>query len=181
MKQCVSIVNLENGEFDGELCFSIVESDITADCCTMTLGAQDEGAIVGFKVEIPIITKKMAFRAYQMICPAGKMKFSSIGEKSDAFVRTFKKFFTPSYEVSDGFTSGPVEVDYVLQNKGAYDLNQDKMYLRMFYDETQDEDLPKNERVHFNMTFSFNLSRETASIIERETGYSADFLCYIME
>ena len=181
MKQCVSIVNLENEEFDGELCFSIVSHELTADCCSMVLGAQDDGAVVGFKIEIPIITKKMAFRSYQLICPAGTLKLQSIGEKSDAFVRTFKKFFTPSYDVSDSFCDDIVEVDYVLQNKGAYDLNQDKIYLRMFYDETLDEDLPKNERVRFNMSFTFNLSRESASLIERETGYSADFLCYIMK
>lgn len=178
MKQCISVIQ---EEYDGELRFSIVDSNVVPDACILTLGAQDEDNIVGFKIEIPLISKRMGFRSFQFVRPSGTVKFSSIGEKSNKLIATLVKYFKPSYEASDEFTDDLVEVDYVLQNKGAYDLNQDKIYLKLYYDEEQDEDLPRNERIHLEMSFSFNLSRETASLVETHEGYCADLIAFLMK
>jgi hypothetical protein len=178
MKQCVPVV-ME--EYDGELRFSIIESNVTPGSCVLTLGAQDGEEIVGFKIEIPIISKRLGFKSFQMIYPSGTVKFSSIGEKSDRLIATLVKYFQPAYEASEGFSEDVVEIDYALCNKGAYDLNQDKIFLKLYYDEEQDEDLPKEERVHLNMNFSFNLSREVASLIETKEGYTADLIAFLMK
>lgn len=178
MKQCVPVVT---EEYDGELRFSIIESEITPAACVLTLGAQDGEEIVGFKIEIPVISKRLGFKAYQLLYPSGTVKLSSIGEKSDRLIATLAKYYQPGYETGDEFTKEPVEIDYALRNQGAYDLNQDKIFLKLYYDEEQDEDLPKDERVHLNMNFSFNLSREVASLIETKEGYTADLIAFLMK
>lgn len=178
MKQCVSVVP---EEFDGELRFSIINKEITSDSCVLTLGAQDEDSIVGFKIEIPIVSRRFGFKLIQLVRPSGVVSISTIGEKSDLLINTLVKYFHPSYSVGEGFTDDVVEIDYSLQNKGAYDLNLDKIYLKLFYDEEQDEDLPKDERIHLNLTFSFNLSREIASLVENKKGYSADLVAFLMK
>ncbi|MBQ7095468.1 MAG: hypothetical protein IJN80_03355 [Clostridia bacterium] len=178
MKQCI---HLFEEEYDGELRFSIIDKEITPNACVLTLGAYDGEDLVGFKISIPLMTKKMFFKLFQFIQPSGAVVFSTIGEKSDRLIQSLKTYFNPSYEPSNGFTNEPVEIDYNLRNQGAYDLNQDKIYLRLFYDEEQDADLPKNERIHLNMNFAFNLSRETASLIETKEGYSADLISFLMK
>ncbi len=178
MKQCIPVVA---EEYDGELRFSIINSEITQTACVLTLGAQDGEEIIGFKIEIPIIAKRLGFKMFQLIYPSGTVKISSIGEKSDRLIATLVKYFHPNYETSDSFTNDVVEIDYNLRNQGNYNLNQDKIFLKLFYDEEQDEDLPKDERVHLNMNFSFNLSREVASLIETKEGYSADLVAFLMK
>ena len=178
MKQCIPVVH---EEYDGELRFSIIESQLTPNACVLTLGAKDGEEIIGFKMEIPIICKRLGFKLFQMVYPSGTVKISSIGEKSDRLIGTLVKYYQPGYETSDLFTQEPVEIDYALRNQGAYDLNQDKIYLKLYYDEEQDEDLPKEERVHLDMNFSFNLSRETASLIETKEGYTADLIAFLMK
>ncbi len=178
MKQCVPVV-LE--EYDGELHFSIIDYAIEPDACVMTLGAQDGDELIGFKISVPVMSKRFAFKMFQFIMPSGTVKISSIGEKSDRLINTLVKYLQPEYEASEGFTDEVVEIDYKLRNQGSYDLNQDKIYLKLFYDEEQDEDLPKSERVHLNMNFAFNLSRESASLIETEEGYSADLIAFLMK
>lgn len=178
MKQCTPIV-LE--EYDGELFFSIINYELLGDACVMTLGAKDGEDYVGFKISVPLVTRRVLFKTMQFIIPTGVVQISSIGEKSDRLIATLAKYFNPSYEPSEGFTDEVVEVEYKLRNQGGYDLNQDKIYLKFFYDETQDEDLPASERVHLNMNFSFNLSRESASLIETEEGYSADLIAFLMK
>ena len=178
MKQCVNVVQ---EEYDGELRFSIIDYSIEPDACVMTLGALDGEELIGFKVTIPMMTKRLAFKLFQFIMPSGQVKFSSIGEKSDRFIQTLVKYFHPNYEASDGFSEDEVEIDYKLRNQAGYDLNQDKIFLKLFYDEEQDEDLPKNERIHLDMNFTFNLSRESASLIETQEGYSADLVALLMK
>lgn len=178
MKQCVQLVE---EEYDGELRFSIIDKAVTADACVLTLGAYDGEDLVGFKISIPLMTKKLLFKVFQFIQPSGTVVISTIGEKSDRLIPALQKYFNPSYEPSDGFTNDLVEIDFALRNQGAYDLNQDKIYLRLFYDEEQDADLPKNERIHLNMNFAFNLSRESASLIETKEGYSADLISFLMK
>lgn len=178
MKQCVPVV-LE--EYDGELRFSIIDYSIEPDQCVMTLGAQDGEDLIGFKISVPVMTKRLLLKTFQFIMPTGTVKFSSIGEKSDRLIATLVKYFQPSYEASEEFSDEVVEIDYKLRNQGACDLNQDKIYLKLYYDEEQDEDLPKSERIHLNMNFAFNLSRESASLIETEEGYSADLVAFLMK
>ena len=178
MKQCVPIVH---EEYDGELRFSIIESEITGNACILTLGAKDGEEFVGFKIEIPVLCKRSGFKLFQMIYPTGTVKISSIGEKSDRLISTLVKYYQPGYETSGLFTEDAVEIDYSLCNKGAYDLNQDKIYLKLYYDEEQDEDLPKDARIHLNMNFSFNLSREAASLVETKEGYTADLIAFLMK
>lgn len=178
MKQCI---HLFDEEYDGELRFSIIDKEITPTACVMTLGAYDGEDLVGFKISVPMMSKKMFFKLIQFIHPSGVVTFSSIGEKSDRLIQSLKKYFKPAYEPSEGFSEDAVEIDYKLRNQGAYDINQDKIYLRLFYDEEQDADLPKNERIHLKLDFAFNLSRETASLIEMEEGYSADLISFLMK
>ena len=178
MKQCLPIVS---EEYDGELRFSIIESELTPNACVLTLGAKDGEDLVGFKIEIPAIFKRLGFKMFQLLYPSGTVKISSIGEKSDRLIATLAKYYQPAYEVGELFTDDVVEIDYALRNQGTYDLNQDKIFLKLYYDEEQDEDLPKNERIHLNMNFSFNLSRETASLIETKEGYTADLLAFLMK
>jgi hypothetical protein len=177
MKKCTPIV-LE--EYDGELYFSIIDYQLEPDACVMTLGAQDGEELVGFKISVPMTAKRVLFKNFNFIHPTGTVKFSTIGEKSDRLIASLVKYFNPSYE-AEGFTDEVVEIDYKLRNQGAYDINTDKIYLRLFYDEDQDEGLPKEERVHLNMNFTFNLSREMASLIETEEGYSADLIAFLMK
>ncbi len=178
MKQCVPVVS---EEYDGELRFSIIESELTPSACILTLGAKDGEELIGFKIEIPAVVKRLGFKLFQLLYPSGTVKISSIGEKSDRLLSTLVKYYQPGYEVGEKFTEDAVEIDYALQNQGTYDLNQDKIYLKLYYDEEQDEDLPKDERVHLDMTFSFNLSRESASLVEKKEGYSADLLAFLMK
>ena len=178
MKQCIPVIE---EEYDGELRFSIIESVIGPQACVLNLGGYDGDELVGFKIEIPLMTKRLAFKTYLFILPSGVVKCSSIGDKSDRLIGTLAKYFQPAYEPSEGFTEDPVEIDYTLRNQGSYDINQDKIYLKLYYDEEQDEDLPKSERVHLNMNFAFNLSRETASLIETKEGYTADLITFLMK
>ena len=178
MKQCIHLID---EEYDGELRFSIIESEISADACVLTLGAYDGEELVGFKVSVPVMTKKMLFKTFQFIHPNGVVTFSTIGKKSDRLISSLKKYFNPAYEPTDGFSNEAVEIDYKLRNQGTYDLKQDKLYLRLFYDEEQDADLPKNERIHLSMDFAFNLSREMASLIEVKEGYAADLISFLMK
>lgn len=178
MKQCVHLID---EEYDGELRFSIIESEMNADSCVLTLGGYDGDELVGFKISIPMMTKKMFFKTFQFIHPTGVVTLSSIGKKSDRLIQSLKTHFNPSYEPTDGFSNEPVEIDYKLRNQGAYDLSQDKLYLRLFYDEEQDADLPASERIHLSMDFAFNLNRETASLIEVKEGYAADLISFIMK
>ena len=178
MKQCI---NLIDEEYDGELRFSIIEHTIEADKLEMVLGAYDGDKIVGFKIQVPMMTRRVLFKNFQFILPAGTVKISSIGEKSDNLMGSFVKYYNPSYPVSSVFTDEVVEIDYKLRNQNGYTLEQDKIYLKLYYDETQDEDLPKSSRIHLNMNFSFNLSRETASLIETREGYHTDLIAFLMK
>ncbi len=178
MKQCVSLVE---EEYDGELRFSIVDAEMGANLYVLTLGALDGEALVGFKIEIPVVTRRLGFKLMKMIYPQGSVKISSIGEKSDRLIWALVRYYQPVYEASDGFTNDPVEIDYSLRNQGAYDLDNDKIYLKLYYDEEQDDDLPKDERIHLNMNFSFNLSRNIASLIETKEGYTADLISFLMK
>ncbi len=178
MKQCVSVIE---EEYDGELRFSIIDSTITDDGCCITLGAKDGDELIGCKVTVPLITRKLLFKTFRLIPPQGAVKFESIGEKSDRMIQTLVKYYQPAYEASEFFTDEAVSVDYVLRNQGSYDLEQDKIYLKLFYDEEQDEGLPADERVHLNMNFSFNLKREVAGFIETKEGYCADLITFLMK
>ena len=178
MKQCTPIIF---DEYDGELLFSVIEYELLPDACVMTLGAKDGEDLVGFKISVPMMMKRLGFKMFNLIYPSGTVKISSIGEKSDRLIATLAKYFKPSYEPTDGFTEDEVEIDYVLRNQGTYDLNQDKIYLKLFYDEEKDEGLPEEERVHLNMNFAFNLSRESASFIETKEGYCADLIAFLMK
>lgn len=177
MKQCVPVIY---DEYEGELHFSIIEQTLTNDSCTLVLGANDEEDLVGFKLEIPVETRRVGFRLAQFVSPSGVVRFSSIGEKSDKFIGTLVKFFKPSYDVAPAFTEDEVEVEYTARNQGA-NLNTDKIFLQFFYDEEQNEGLPKEERIHLKLNFSFNLSRELASISEVKSGYSADLVAFLMK
>ena len=178
MKQCV---NLIDEEYDGELRFSIIEHTIEPDRLEMILGAYDGDKIVGFKIEVPMMTRRVLFKNFQFILPAGTVKVSSIGEKSDLLIASLKKYYNPSYPVSGAFTDEPAEIDYKLRNQNGYTLDQDKIFLKFYYDEEQDDDLPKSSRIHLNMNFSFNLSRETASLIETREGYHTDLIAFLMK
>ncbi len=178
MKQCLCVVE---DEYDGELRFSITDSVVESDSITMTLGAKDGDELIGMKVIVPLITRRMLFKSISLIPPNGSVKIKSIGEKSDRLIQTLVKYYEPAYPCSDEFTKDEVVIDYTLRNQGVYDIHQDKIYLKFYYDEEQDEDLPKDERVHLNMNFSFNLSRETAGLVETKEGYSADLLTFLMK
>lgn len=178
MKQCVRVVE---EEYDGELRFSITDCERTPVACILTLGAQDEDRYIGFKVEIPLVSRRLGFKTFQMIYPSAALKISSIGEKSDQLIQTLMRYYHPDYQIGDRFTDETVIIDYILCNTGSYDLNQDKIYLNIYYDEEQDEDLPPDERIHLNMNFSFNLSRESASLIETKEGYSADLIAFLVK
>lgn len=178
MKHCIPVVE---EEYDGELRFSITETSIGPNACILTLGGYDGEELVGFQISIPLLTRRFLFKSIQLIPPSGTVKVSSVGEKSDRLIGTLKKYFQPSYEPTDGFTKDEVEIDYNLRNQGGYDINQDKIFLRLFYDEEQDADLPKAERIRLRLDFAFNLSRETASLIETRPGYSADLISFFMK
>ncbi len=178
MKQCVSLIEQE---FDGELRFSITDSAVQEKAVVLTLGGYDGEKLVGFQIQIPLVTKKLLFKTYQFIVPEGTVLIRSIGEKSDQFIETLVRYLEPPYPANDGFTGDEVEIDYQLRNQGGYDLMQDKIFLRLFYDEEQDDDLPKAERIHLDMNFAFNLSRETASLIVTKEGYAADLVSFLMK
>lgn len=178
MKQCVSIIE---EEYDGELRFSITESVVENNFCSITIGAKDGEELVGMKVIVPLLTRRMGFKFIRLIPPNGTLKMCSIGEKSDRLIQSLKKYFQPEYEPSDGFTADDVAIDYTVRNQGMYDIDQDKIYLKLYYDEEQDEGLPAEERVHLDMNFSFNLNRESASLIETKEGYSADLISFLMK
>ena len=177
MKQCVPVVG---EEYEGELRFSIIEQNITPDSCTLVLGAKDEEELIGFKIEIPVVTRRVGFKLMQFVAASGAVTFSSIGEKSDKFIGTLVKYFKPAYDVEPAFSEDAVDVDFVFRNQGA-DLMNDKIYLQLVYDEEQNEGLPKEERVHLKLNFSFNLSRELAALAEVEKGYSADLVAFLMK
>ena len=136
MKQCIPVIQ---EEYDGELRFSIVESEVEKDHCSLTLGAKDGDELIGMKVVVPLMTRRMGFKIFRMIPPSSTVKFYSIGEKSDRLIRTLTKYFKPAYEPSDGFSEEEVVIDYTLRNQGIYDIDQDKIYLKLYYDEEQDE------------------------------------------
>ena len=64
MKQCVPVVS---EEYDGELRFSIIESELTPSACILTLGAKDGEDLIGFKIEIPAIVKRLGFKFFQLL------------------------------------------------------------------------------------------------------------------
>ena len=132
MKKCI---NLIDEEYDGELRFSIIEHTLEPDHLELVLGAYDGDQIVGFKLQIPMMSRRVLFKNFQFILPAGTVKVSSIGEKSDALIGALKWFYNPSYPISDAFTDEVVEIDYKLRNQNGYNLDQDKIYLRFYYDE----------------------------------------------
>ena len=178
MKQCVSIIE---EEYDGELRFSITESAVESDSCTITIGAKDGEDLVGMKVIIPLVTRRMGFKLVRLIPAGGTVKMESIGKKSDLLIQTLTKYFQPNYEPTDGFSKDAVAIDYTVRNQGMYDIDNDKIYLKLYYDEDQDEGIPAEERIHLNMNFAFNLNRESASLIETKEGYTADLISFLMK
>lgn len=166
--------------YDGEMVFDIVDCQKSSDEYVLTLKSKYNNETVGFEVYLPIINRKSLFKTVTFVKPNDQIKFVSIGKPSDRFVCALEELLKPVYQSSKAFSEETEYLDYSVINREMYDINSDKIYLKVYNGEDQ-SDLDEDERINVEMNFSFNLGTNRASLIEVRDGYSADLVAVLMK
>ena len=166
--------------YDGEMLFDIENLKCDNDSYSFDIKAIYDGQIIGMNVKLPVIIRKSLFKTLKFLKPNGKICFESLGEESDNFIKTIEKLFKAPYKSSGQFTDEAESLDFSVLNRQIYDLDNDKIYIKIFNGEDQ-SDFDEDEKVNIELNFSFNLSTKRASIIEVREGYSADLVATLMK
>ena len=167
-------------KYEGEMFFDIDEIEKNADEYSFVIKADYKGKTVGARVSVPVLVRKSLFKTYKFVKTNEQILFTSIGSESDDFICALEELLKPPYKSSKHFSEEPDSIDYAVLNREVYDLDNDKIYLRLFNAEDQ-SDYEEDEKINLEMHFTFNLSSKRASLIEVRDGYSADIIAILMK
>ena len=167
-------------KYDGEMFFDVSEVEKSTDSYSFVIKALYKGNTVGARVEIPIVTRRSLFKTMKFIRPDSQLAFRSIGNESDALICALEELLKPEYRSSRRFSDQPDPIDFSVLNRELYDIDSDKIYLKLFNAEDQ-SDFDEDEKINLEMNFTFNLSSNRASLIEVRDGYSADIIAILMQ
>lgn len=166
--------------YDGEMLFDIESLEKANDKYSFVIKSNYNGTVIGLKIEIPVIVRKTLFKTVKFLRPNGKIDFSSIGEPSDAFIKTIEELFKPQYSSSGAFSEETESLDFSVLNREMYDLDNDKLYIKIFNGEDQ-SDFEEDEKINIELNFSFNFATKRASLVEVRDGFSADLVATLMK
>ncbi len=166
--------------YDGEMFFDISEVECTSDEYSFVISALYNEKTVAAKVRIPVLIRRSLFKTVKLINYNSKLVFESVGENSDNFVCALEDLLKPPYKSTKKFTDEPEPTDFTVLNRQLYDLDTDKIYLKIYNGDDQ-SDYEEDEKINLEMNFSFNLQTKKASLIETRDGYSADLIAIIMK
>lgn len=167
-------------KYDGEMFFDVSDVEKETDSYSFVIKAQYNGDTVGARVIIPVLTRRSLFKTLKIIRPDAQLRFVSIGEESDGLICAFEDLLKPAYRSTRKFSDEPDPIDFSVLNRELYDLDADKIYIRLYNGEDQ-SDFDEDEKINLEMNFTFNLSSGRASLIEVREGYSADIIAVLMK
>lgn len=167
-------------KYEGEMFFDIEDIEKGSEEYSFTIKAEYDGRVVGARVSVPVIIKRSLFKTFKFIKNNSQLKIMSIGEQSDAFICALEDLLKPSYRSTKRFSEQPDAVDFSVLNREIYDIDTDKIYLKIFNGEDQ-SDFEEDEKINLEMNFTFNFSSKRASLIEVRDGYSADLIAVLMK
>ena len=166
-------------KYEGEMFFDIENIETDSNKYKLTLSALYNGETVGFEISIPVVIRKSLFKTFKLVMPSGQVELSSSGENSDRFVCAIETLLKPAYKSTKKFSEQIETLDFSILNKELYDLDNDKIYLKIYNAEDQ-SDFEEDEKINLEMNFSFNLNTKRASLYEIRDGYSADLVAVLM-
>lgn len=172
-------MNLIEEVYDGELNFEIENDVVGEDAISMDLIAEYEGKNVGMHVCVPIKKKRMMFKSFSFLDPSRTVTFSSLGENSDNLITAMDALWTPDFEVEGKFSDVPVEIEFSILNRDAFDCTVEKTYIRIYNDVEMNTGDPFDD-IHVELGLNFNLGRKRASIIEKKKNFRNDFLAMLL-
>ncbi len=167
-------------KYDGEMIFDISDVEFEDDKLSFVIKAEYNEKTVGAAVTIPVIVRRSFFKTTKLIKNSAQLVLSSIGEESDNFVVALEELFKPAFRSSRKFTDEPEGIDYSILNRELYDIDSDKIYVKLYNAEDQ-SDFEEDEKINLEINFAFNLKTKKASLIEVRDGYSADLIAIIMK
>ena len=174
------MIELFYDSYDGEMLFDIESYEKTDDAYSMILKSKYKNEVVGFQISVPAVTRKALFKSMTFFATNGQVEFAGIGEESDRFIVAIEELLKPVYKSSEKFSEEIETVDFSVINTGVYDIETDKIYLKLYNGEDQ-SDFEEDERITLEMNFTFNLATKRASLIEVRDGYSADLVAVLMK
>lgn len=167
-------------KYDGEMFFDISDIEFGTEEYTFVIKAQYDGKTVGVKVILPVLIRRSLFKTIKLVKNHSKIVFQSIGEESDNFVCALEALLKPPFKSTKRFTDEPEGIDFSVLNTQLYELDTDKVYLKLFNGDDQ-TDLEEDEKINLEMNFSFNLQTKRASLVEVKDGYSSDIVAILMK
>lgn len=167
-------------KYDGEMFFDISDIEFGTEEYTFVIKAQYDGKTVGVKVILPVLIRRSLFKTIKLVKNNSKIVFQSIGEESDNFVCALESLLKPPFKSTKRFTDEPEGIDFSVLNTQLYELDTDKVYLKLFNGDDQ-TDLEEDEKINLEMNFSFNLQTKRASLVEVKDGYSSDIVAILMK
>ncbi len=167
-------------KYDGEMFFDISDIEFGNDEYSFTISALYNEKTVGAKVVLPVLIRRSLFKTVKLVKNNSKLTFVSIGEESDNLVCALEDLLKPAFRSSRRFTEEPEGIDFTVINKQMYELDTDKVYLKLYNGDDQ-TDLDEDEKINLEMNFTFNLQTKKASLVEVKDGYSADLVAIIMK
>lgn len=165
--------------YEGEMLFDIEDVEISENEYSFVIKAEYNGAVVGARVNVPVLIRRSLFKTIKMVKYNTKLSFTSIGQESDDFICMLEDLLKPVYRSTRKFSETPDEIDFTVLNRSMYDLDKDKIFLRLFNGDDQ-SDFEEDEKINLEMQFSFNLSSKRATLSEVREGYSADLIAILM-
>lgn len=174
------MIDLYLNKYDGEMFFDISDVEYESDRVSFVIKANYNDKTVGAQVEIPLISRRSFFKSFTLIKNPGQLYISSIGEESDNLICALEELFKPSYKSSRKFAEDSEGIDFAILNRELYELNTDKIYLKLYEAEDQ-SDFDDDEKINLELNFTFNFSTNRASLIEVRDGYSADLIAILMK
>ena len=175
-------IDLLGEEYNGDFNFKIADYDYENDYLYLTLKADYNEKVAGIVIKVPVIIKKQLFKTLKVIDNTRKIEFESVDDEcSKVLLTAFENVLKPDFKVTKKFTPDLAELDFQIENRQFYDMDSEKIYLKIYYDEEDTQDIPKDERIHIELKFNFNIPRMRATLSESKKGYTNDFLTVIME
>ncbi len=167
-------------QYDGEMLFDISDIETSNNELSFIIKALYNDKIVAARVTLPVIVSRALFKTVKLVKPSSQLAITSVGEESDNFICALEQLLKPPYKSSREFADETEGIDFSVLNRGVYNLDSDKIYLKLYVGEDQSE-FEEDEKINLEMNFSFNLSTKRASLIEVREGYSADIIAILMK
>lgn len=167
-------------KYDGEMFFDISDIEFGTEEYSFTISAQYNDKTVGTRVVLPVIIRRSLFKTIKLVKNNSKITFLSIGEESDNFVCALEQLLKPPFRSTKRFTDEPEGIDFSVLNNQMYELDSDKVYLKLYNGDDQ-TDLEEDEKINLEMNFTFNLNTKKASLVEVKDGYSSDLVAIFMK